>query len=60
MPGKSTFIKLLAGIFLQDKGEVRVYDVSNLAKIHSLVKFVLEAGRGCTVIYESPIFSKLR
>ena len=45
--GKSTFIKLLAGIFLQDKGEVRVYDVSNRSKkIHSLVKFVLESGQG--------------
>ena len=45
--GKSTFIKLLAGIFLQDKGEVRVYGVSNRSKkIHSLVKFVLESGQG--------------
>lgn len=45
--GKSTFIKLLAGIFLQDKGEVRVHGVSNHSKkIHSLVKFVLESGQG--------------
>ena len=45
--GKSTFIKLLAGIFLQDKGEVRVHGVSNRSKkIHSLVKFVLESGQG--------------
>ena len=45
--GKSTFIKLLAGIFLQDKGEVRVHGVSNRSKkINSLVKFVLESGQG--------------
>lgn len=45
--GKSTFIKLLAGIFLQDKGEVRVHGISNRSKkIHSLVKFVLESGQG--------------
>ena len=32
--------------FLQDKGEVRVYGVSNRSKkIHSLVKFVLESGQ---------------
>ena len=45
--GKSTFIKLLAGIFLQDKGEVCIHGVSNRSKkIHSLVKFVLESGQG--------------
>lgn len=45
--GKSTFIKLLAGIFLQDKGEIRVHGISNRSKkIHSLVQFVLESGQG--------------
>ena len=47
VPGSRLFIKLLAGIFLQDKGEVRVHGVSNRSKkIHSLVKFVLESGQG--------------
>lgn len=45
--GKSTFIKLLAGIFLQDKGDIRVHGISNRSKkIHSLVQFVLESGQG--------------
>lgn len=45
--GKSTFIKLIAGIFLQDQGEVSVYGLSNRSKaIHSMVRFVLESGQG--------------
>ena len=49
--GKSTFIKLLAGIFLQDKGEVRVYGVSNRSKKSTRWSSLSwRAGRGCTVI----------
>ncbi|WP_314516259.1 hypothetical protein [uncultured Streptococcus sp.] len=45
--GQSTFIKFLARIFLQDKGKIRLYVISNCSKkIHSLVKFVLESGQG--------------
>lgn len=45
--GKSTFIKLIAGLFLQDQGQVTVLGVSNRnRKIHSLVRFVLESGQG--------------
>ena len=42
--GKSTFIKLLARIFWQDNGEVRVHGILNHSKkIHSLLMFVLES-----------------
>lgn len=45
--GKSTFIKLLAGILLQDKGNINIYGTSNASKkIHLLVKFVPESGQG--------------
>lgn len=45
--GKSTFIKLVSGLILQDRGQVRVGDQPNTSpKIHHQVKFVLESGRG--------------
>lgn len=45
--GKSTFIKLLARIFWQDNGEVRLNGILNRSKkIHSLLMFVLESDQG--------------
>ena len=44
--GKSTFIKLLAGIFLQDKGEFLIAP----GKSTRWSSLSWRAGRGCTVI----------
>lgn len=45
--GKSTLIKIISGLLLQDEGSVEVYEhLNNSALIHQDVKFVLESGRG--------------
>ena len=46
--GKSTFIKIISGLMLQDAGDVFVFGSKNTSKdIHNNVKLVLESGRGC-------------
>jgi len=45
--GKSTFIKIISGLMLQDAGDVFVFGSKNTSKdIHNNVKLVLESGRG--------------
>lgn len=42
--GKSTFIKIISGLMLQDAGDVFVFGSKNTSKdIHNNVKLVLEA-----------------
>ena len=45
--GKSTFIKTISGLLLQDEGQVNICGYSNFSpKIHQVTKFVLESGKG--------------
>lgn len=45
--GKSTLLKIISGLIYQDEGEIDVLGFSNKNKrIHDIVKFVLESGRG--------------
>lgn len=45
--GKSTLLKIISGLIYQDNGQIDVLGISNKnRKIHEVVKFVLENGRG--------------